>query len=77
MAQLTTVFLSSTAKDLRTYREAIYQAISKLEGYHCIGMEDFGARNAEANDFCRAKVAECDVFVGLIGHLHGADRKEE
>ncbi|HEX3553088.1 MAG TPA: SUMF1/EgtB/PvdO family nonheme iron enzyme [Thermoanaerobaculia bacterium] len=66
------VFLSSTARDLGPYRDAVYKAISGLDGFHCVRMEDFGARDWEADDFCHAKVAECDVFVGLIGHLYGS-----
>ncbi len=66
------VFLSSTARDLGPYRDAVYKAISGLDGFHCVRMEDFGARDWAADDFCRAKVAECDVFVGLIGHLYGS-----
>jgi formylglycine-generating enzyme required for sulfatase activity len=66
------VFLSSTARDLGACREAVYKAISGLDGYQCIRMEDFGARDAEADPFCRARVAECDVFVGLVGYLYGS-----
>lgn len=66
------VFLSSTAKDLGPYRDAVFKAISGLDGFHCVRMEDFGARDWAADDFCRAKVAECDVFAGLIGHLYGS-----
>jgi formylglycine-generating enzyme required for sulfatase activity len=43
-----------------------------MDGYQCIRMEDFGARDAEADPFCRARVAECDVFVGLVGFLYGS-----
>jgi tetratricopeptide (TPR) repeat protein len=67
-----TVFLSSTAKDLAKYRDAVYKAIEGLEGYHCVRMEDFGARDWAADAFCRAKVAECDMFVGIVGHLYGS-----
>ena len=67
-----TVFLSSTAKDLAKHREAVYRAIGGLDGWRCVWMEDFGARNWEADDFCREKVAECDVLVGIAGHLYGS-----
>lgn len=66
------VFLSSTARDLGSFREAVFQAISALDGFKCVRMEGFGARDWEADEFCRARVAECDVFVGLIGHLYGS-----
>jgi hypothetical protein len=64
-------FLSSTGKDLAEYREAAYHAIEGLDGWHCVRMEDFGARDWDADEFCRARVAECDVLVGIVGHLYG------
>jgi hypothetical protein len=67
-----TVFLSSTSRDLTKYRAAVIEAIERLDGYHCVRMENFGARDWEADSFCRAKVQECDVFVGIVGHLHGS-----
>ena len=66
------VFLSSTAKDLAEYREAAYKAIEGLDGYHCVRMEDFGARDDESDEFCRTKVTECDLLVGIVGHLYGS-----
>jgi hypothetical protein len=38
-------------------------------------MEEFGARPGTAEEVCRAAVAEADLFVGLIGHLHGSRPK--
>jgi len=66
------VFLSSTAQDLATYREAAYRAIDGMEGYHCVRMEDFGARDATPDQLCRRKAQECDVFVAIIGHCYGS-----
>jgi hypothetical protein len=66
------VFLSSTARDLGPCREAVSQVIARLDGFQCVRMEDFGSRDWEADGFCRARVAECHVFVGLIGHLFGS-----
>jgi formylglycine-generating enzyme required for sulfatase activity len=65
------VFLSSTGRDLADYREAAYRAIEGLDSYHCVRMEDFGARDWAVDDFCRARVAACDLFVGIVGHLYG------
>jgi hypothetical protein len=72
MAEIRTVFLSSTARDLAAYREAAYRAIHGLDGYHCVRMEDFGARDWDADEFCRNKVAACDLFVAIVGHLYGS-----
>jgi hypothetical protein len=65
------VFLSSTSKDLKEYRDAAYRAIEGLDGYHCVRMEDFGSRDSDVEGFCRAKVIECNLYVGIVGHLHG------
>jgi hypothetical protein len=67
-----TVFLSSTSKDLESYREAAYRTIEGLDGYHCVRMEDFGSRDDHPDDFCRAKVKECDVVVCLLGPCYGS-----
>ncbi len=66
-----TVFLSSTGADLTGHRRAVHDAIERLDGWHCVWMEDFGARTETAASFDPRKVAECDLFVGLIGHRHG------
>jgi hypothetical protein len=72
MADFTTVFLSSTAKDLQPWRDAVAEAIAKMAGFHCVRMEDFGALNATPEEASRKGVAESDVFVGLVGHLNGS-----
>jgi formylglycine-generating enzyme required for sulfatase activity len=66
------VFLSSTARDLGPHREAVFKAVSGLDGFQCVRMEDFGARDWDADAFCRDRVAACDVFLGLVGHLYGS-----
>lgn len=66
------VFLSSTARDLSECREGAYRAIEGLQGYHCIRMEDFGSWDVEPDEFCRSKVAECDIFVCVAGPLYGS-----
>jgi len=66
------VFLSSTARDLTAYRDAAYQAIEGLDGFHCCRMEDFGARAISADQFCREQVEKCDLVVAIVGHLYGS-----
>jgi formylglycine-generating enzyme required for sulfatase activity len=70
------VFLSSTGADLRTYREAAYAALHNLDDWHCIRMEDFGARDWDVDTFCRNKVKDCHLFIGIIGHRFGDGPKE-
>src|SRR5258708_31697552 len=67
-----TVFLSSVTKGIQHYRDAVYRAIEGLDGYHCVRMEDFGARPSDSDYVCRAKVAECDIFVGILSHEYGS-----
>jgi hypothetical protein len=67
-----TVFLSSTTKDLQPARDSAFRAIQGLEGYHCVRMEDFGPVDDAPDDFCRAKVAECDLMVCIVGPLYGS-----
>jgi len=76
VAALRTVFLSSTGADLREYREAAFLAIQKLDGWKCVRMEDFGARDWDVNTFCCAQVKQCDLFVAIIGHRFGDGPKE-
>jgi hypothetical protein len=66
------VFLSSTARDLAEYRAAAFGMLCGLDGYSCVRMEDFGARDDAAADFCRDRVRECQLVVFVIGHLHGS-----
>jgi hypothetical protein len=66
-----TVFLSSVARGLEQYRDAVYRAIEGLDGYHCVRMEDFGARDQTPHSLCVDKVGSCDVFVGIAGHRYG------
>src|SRR5918992_415396 len=66
------VFLSSTARDLAEYREDVFRAICRMDGFHCVRMEYFGARDSMADAFCRQKVAECDVVVFIIGLCYGS-----
>lgn len=66
------VFLSSVCKNLTRHRDGAYSAIQHLDGYHCIRMEDFGARDYESEQFCRERVAECDIFIALVGPDYGS-----
>ncbi|HEY0348670.1 MAG TPA: DUF4062 domain-containing protein [Pyrinomonadaceae bacterium] len=65
------VFVASTARDLREWRKLVIEAVDGLDGYQPICMERFGSRDAVADDFCLEQVAQCDLFIGIIGHLYG------
>src|SRR5689334_13522743 len=66
------VFLSSVGRGLEKCREATYEAIGRLDGYHCVRMEDFGARGVHSVEHCISSVATCEIFVGIVGHLYGS-----
>ena len=68
---MTKVFLSSTSKDLSDYRQKVAAAINDLADFECIQMETWGAVNARPADYDAAKVAECDLFVLLLGAIYG------
>lgn len=50
--------------------------IEGLDGYHCVRMEDFGARTNVPYSVCLAKVSECDLFIALVGHEYGSTAPE-
>jgi hypothetical protein len=35
-------------------------------------MEDFGARDCPSLSLCLRKVEECEVYIGIVGHLYGS-----
>jgi hypothetical protein len=61
------VFLSSTGLDLTPFREEIYARLISKGLFLCRRMEDFGAQDAGAVEYCQRTVKKCDLFVGLVG----------
>ncbi len=76
---MNSVFLSSTARDLQVYRDKLTDVINRLDGFKCIRMEDFGARDQQADDYCRELIKQCDVAVFIVGLCYGSspDQSEE
>ncbi|PZN73045.1 MAG: hypothetical protein DM484_23405, partial [Candidatus Methylumidiphilus alinenensis] len=73
---LSSVFLSSCARDLYAYREKVAEVINRLDGFKCIRMEDFGARVFQADEFCRTQIKQCDVAVFIVGLCHGSSPEQ-
>ena len=71
------VFLSSTARDLKQYRKAVYEVISKMINVKCIRMEDFGAIDANAIEVSLKMLSRCSVMIGIVGHNYGTIVKEK
>lgn len=72
MASQETVFISSVSHGMEPYRAAVRSAVESLDGYHCVNMENFGARDSSSYSTCLAKVAECTLFVGIVGPGYGS-----
>lgn len=66
------VFVASTGRDLMECREAVIEALRGLDGYEPVSMDRFSARPDKAVDYCRERVSQCDLFIGIIGHLYGS-----
>ena len=64
-------FLSSTVKGLESCREAAKNTINGLDGWKCIGMEDFGADPETPIDKCLARLKDCNLYVGILGNRYG------
>jgi len=69
------VFISSTYKDLKEYREKVWRVLSELE-IEILGMEKFGARPSKPLDTCLEEVSQAKVFIGIIGFKYGSIDKE-
>ena len=76
MATKRLIFISSTAKDLAEFRSAAISRIERLDGWKCSNMERFGARAGRTVDVCKRLVQECDLFLGIVGHLYGSCPKD-
>ena len=66
----TSVFISSTSRDLLEHRAAVVKALLQA-GYHPIDMADFMARPEGATAACLKEVAESDLFAGIYAWRYG------
>lgn len=66
-----TIYLSSTFEDLKDYRKAVYDALSKVSHYKVIAMENYVATDQRPVDKCLKDVAKADIYVGLFGFRYG------
>ena len=76
MVQVGTVFVSHTAEMMtfpaeRSYIRAAMDAVLRA-GFHPAEMGMFTANPLPPADYCRARVLDCDVFVGVIGFRYGS-----
>jgi hypothetical protein len=65
------VFVSSTMRDLATYRDIIRLALQR-SAHTFLGMEHFAAQNSPPLEVCLGELDTADVYVGLIGDTYGS-----
>ena len=65
-----TAYISSTYKDLKEHREAVYRALHKIH-YEVVCMEDYVATDERNVDKCRAHASGCDIYIGVFAHRYG------
>jgi hypothetical protein len=66
------VFVSSTFRDLAEHREVLRLAVES-SGCEFRGMEHFAADNRPPLDVALAAMADCDIYVVIIGDLYGSN----
>ncbi len=64
------IFISSTAVDLRDYREKVRDAVLRLEGLP-IAMETFSAQSGQPVGECMRMAAEADAVICIVAHRYG------
>src|SRR5262245_22695124 len=66
------VFLSSTYRDLEAHRAAVLDGLRRVNGVDkVLAMEDWTASPHQTKDECLRLVREADLFVLIVGALHG------
>ncbi len=64
------IFISSTAVDLRDYREKVRDAVLRLEELP-IAMETFSAQSGQPASECMKLAAEADAVICIVAHRYG------
>lgn len=64
------IFISSTAVDLRDYREKVRDAVLRLENLP-IAMETFSAQSGQPTSECMRMAAEADAVICIVAHRYG------
>jgi Domain of unknown function (DUF4062)/KAP family P-loop domain len=67
---LAKIYLSSTYSDLKTCREAVYNALRQMR-HDVIAMEDFVATDQRPMEKCLADVVCSDLYIGIFAWRYG------
>jgi hypothetical protein len=65
------VFVGSTYEDLKEYREAVMEALHRLETI-VRGMESFGSKPGSPKAECLKAVKSCKVYIGIFAMRYGS-----
>lgn len=66
------IFLSATAQDCKTYREAVRDFIhDNIEAAKVFLQENWAEGGKFVEPVCKRKVDECDAYFGLFGYRYG------
>src|SRR5215470_9811365 len=68
--QVLRIFISSTAVDLREYREKVRDAVLSLQGLP-IAMETFSAQSGQPASECMRMAAEANAVICIVAHRYG------
>ena len=69
------VFVGSTYEDLTEYRNAVREALHRLETI-VRGMEYFGSKPGSPKDECLKAVASCRLYIGIFAMRYGSIDEE-
>lgn len=64
------VFISSTARDLKKYRDKVKDAVLNA-GAFPLAMEEFDATERNALQKCYDEVCQAEIFIGIYAHRYG------
>ncbi|MEO5361248.1 MAG: DUF4062 domain-containing protein [Nitrospirota bacterium] len=64
------IMISSTFDDLKGHREAVIEALQRMELPHA-AMEFFGSRPSEPVDVCYKEIEKCDYLIGIYAWRYG------
>ena len=63
------VYLSSTLKDLEAERQAVREVLNGFKT--CKVIESYSADERSVRESCLADVADCDLYIGILGGRYG------
>ena len=73
---MVSVYVSSTYRDLKEYRDAVISALRRMN-YHVVCMEEYGAADQRPLERCLRDVDQCDVYVGIFAWQYGYAPQED